>query len=631
MSQLVKNLTVTVLSVFVLLGTGAFAQTASSDTNLMPKAAKPAPQAKSGSSNYMTRRFEISFQGGTSVGGSVGRPDFGNCKETVSGGCDANLPLGHRATGSGGVYPGRMGGLYPFQTEGGVAPGNGNLLGIRIGFNVTPNWQVEGIWNHSRNDVAFNNESQLRQAIAGFNSAGFGSGALEVAADGKPQGDQNMFLFNLNRNFNSGGRVQPYAGFGLGGVSWTGNPNTVLFLRGVGNNAPNGPGDALFAKSAGSGTGFAWDFAAGARMYLTERFGVRADFMNVMSYPNLTNRSTTIDLSNLLGTGAGTLVPLSNTREQSGRFNQMLFTAGIFWAFGGALETPHSSMSSGDRDSMHDRWEISLNFGAVHGVNTGKSDVKCTGATVATGTDGCDLSQELSTDSGNGVFPSKAAGDLSSFLARGGIKPGDGWTGGIRLGFNLTPHWQVNFQWNADGTGTRFENDQQLDAAVASFRSSSDRVIRTLTLNRDGRAQGNQSLYLVNIDYSFSPNNRLVPYIGAGIGGQNWFAGPNANLTTDNSAGGGGVANFSKVAGSNMGFAFNLEAGLKYYMGRHWGVRTDFQDVISHNDFTHTFQTIDVNDFLGFGAGSVVPMSGTLKQSATFNQIRGTAGVFLTF
>jgi hypothetical protein len=629
MSQFATKFTIAVLALFVLLSMSAFAQTKSTDINLLPKAAKPSKGSSSGSANYTTHRFEVSFQGGASVGGSVGRPDFGTCKELASGGCDMNLPVGHRGPGGGGVYPGRMGGLRPFQTSGGVVPGNGNLLGIRIGVNVTPNWQVEGIWNHSRSDVAFTNELQFRQAVEGFTSAGFGTGQLEVVNDGKPQGDQNMFLFNLNRNFNPGGRVQPYAGFGLGGESWSGNPNALIFLRGI-SRSPSG--DALFAEHAGAGTGFAWDFAAGARMYLTEHFGVRADFMNVMSYPNLTNRSTTIDLSGFSGVAPGTVVPLSNTREQSGRFNQMLFTGGVFWAFGGAMEAPHNSAASGDRDSMHDRWEISLNFGAVHGVNTGKSNVKCVGATVATATDGCDLNQPLTTDSNLGVFPTKAAGNLSSFLAHGGINPGDGWTGGLRLGFNLTPNWQINFQWNADGTGTRFDNQELLQSAVASFYSSGNGAgNRSLVLGRSGTAQGNQSLYLFNVDYSFSPQNRLVPYIGAGIGGENWFAGPNANLTTDLTQGGGGIANFSKISGSNTGFAFNLEAGLKYYLGRHWGVRTDFQDVISHNDFTHRFQTTDVSDFLGFGANSVVPVSGTLKQSSTFNQIRGTAGFFLTF
>src|SRR5438270_5349292 len=158
MSHFVKQLTLTVLAVFVLFSMSAFAQN-DSNASLVAhadKAAKPAkmaavPQhtAAKSSQNWMTHRFEISFQGGGVIGGSLGEPNTGGCTTAVTNGCDPNQFLNHdlsNANGGVGVLPGLLGGLRTYQRYGALRPGNGGVWGVRLGFNISPRWQLEFVF-----------------------------------------------------------------------------------------------------------------------------------------------------------------------------------------------------------------------------------------------------------------------------------------------------------------------------------------------------------------------------------------------------------------------------------------------------------------------------------------------------
>src|SRR6267142_6488510 len=147
MSHLVKNLTIIALASIVLLSMSAVAQNTTADNSLMPKAATP--KAPAPSSNWMTRRFEFSVQGGGAWGGNLGNPDHGSCTEAVANGCQVNQGLNHDITG-GGIYPSQLAGVAFFQRFGGVKPGSGAFLGLRAGFNLNSKWQIEFTWNHSR-------------------------------------------------------------------------------------------------------------------------------------------------------------------------------------------------------------------------------------------------------------------------------------------------------------------------------------------------------------------------------------------------------------------------------------------------------------------------------------------------
>src|SRR3954468_11455906 len=109
MSHLVKKLTIIAIAVFMLLSMSAFAQN-DSNLSLMAKADKASKPAKAAaapaqhastksSQNWMTHRFEISFQGGGVIGGNMGKSSFGGCTSATTlvggftDGCDPNQNL----------------------------------------------------------------------------------------------------------------------------------------------------------------------------------------------------------------------------------------------------------------------------------------------------------------------------------------------------------------------------------------------------------------------------------------------------------------------------------------------------------------------------------------------------------
>jgi opacity protein-like surface antigen len=645
----------TVLALALMLGIPALAQSETTtaalptDSSSAAPAATPAfnaipaapkPQGGGGGGSFEARRFEFTVQFGGSAAGNMGEVDLGNCVgftvAVAADACDPNQSLNHEGLVPG-VYPGRIGGVRAFQRYGGVAPQNGGFGGVRFGINVNPNWQVEAIYNYSTNALAFTNKRMLDAAVNSFVGAGFGaerSLSFIDGQEGQPAGSQHMLLFNINRNWHTGGRVVPYVGAGVGMVHWGEGPRMVLqtitdcdcTVNPVTNEI------AQMTKTVDSSTGFAWDIAAGAKVYITNSVGFRFDFMQVFSYPQITHTFQSIDVNDMHGNGAGALYPVSGTVEQSGRFSQSMFSGGIFWAFGGGLGTSGSA-PAGDRDSMNDRWEFGFNFGGARGTQFGDHNPEVTCAEAVAG--GCDLTLPVDVGNGNGVFENRLATNLPGFLATGGIEPGSGWMFGLDVGFNFTPNWTVKFIFNYLGTGTRFTNEDTLHDAVSDFYSGNqDEDPRDLTYENgnDGTPRGNQQQFLFNLQYNFQPNRRIVPYVGVGAGAVRWMDGPAVELHEDITSGQNQIADFAKFAGDTTGFAIDFVGGVKLYVSRHFGFRAEVMDVISWTDFDHTFVSIDTNgDFTGV-AGSIVPMSGVLHQERkAFNQLQASGGVFWTF
>lgn len=644
---------VTVLA--LMLGSLAFAQTESTTAALTSASAEapvaapafnaipaaPKPQGGGSAGSFEARRFEFSIQFGGSVAGHLGELDLGNCVGftvvVAADACDPNQSLNHEGLVPG-IYPGRLGGIRAFQRYGGVAPTNGGFGGVRFGINFSPNWQVEAIYNYANNNLEFTNKRMLDSAINSFNGAGFGANPRMASfidgQEGQAAGSQHMFLININRQWHTGGRVVPYVGGGAGMVHWGEGPAMVLESV-TGSGCCPGPGFpeiARMTKTTDSSTGFAWDLAAGAKVYITNSVGFRFDFMQVFSYPNITHTFESIDTNDFQGNGAGALYPLSGTVEQNGRFSQSMFSGGIFWAFGGGLGTSGSA-PAGDRDSMNDRWEFSVNFGGVRGSTFGDNnpDVTCTEAVAF----GCDTTVPVDNGNGNGVYENRLATSLQGFMATGGVKPGNGWTVGFDLGFNFTPNWQFQFIFNYLGSGTQFTNSDTLQDAVSTFYSGNqDEDPRDLTYSNgnEGTPRGNQQQFLFNVNYNFQPNRRIVPYIGVGAGAVRWMDGPAVELHQDITGGQNQIADFSKFSGDSTGFALDFVGGVKFYVSRHFGFRAEVMDVISWTQFDHVFTSIDTNgDFTGT-PGTVVPMSGVLSQDRkAFNQLQGSGGIFWTF
>ncbi len=644
MSQLVKKLTITALAVFMLLSMSAFAQN-DSNLSLMAKADKASRPAKAAaapaqhaatksSQNWMTHRFEISFQGGGVAGGNLGQPQNGRCISAATNGadgCDANLLLSHNVTGTVGLYPEAMSGLRNFQRFGSVRPGNGGVLGLRLGFNVTPKWQLEFVYNHATTGTSFTNLNVANSALISYQSHGFpGDGPHNETFingfDGTPHGDQNMYLFNLNRTFNQGGRVVPYLGAGVGAESWYAGPKFNLL------SVNGSPSTAQFSKFSGSATGFAWDVAAGAKVYLTPNFGVRGDVMNVMSYPEFTNISRSTEIGGDVFGTPGLQVPISANFKQSGRFNQTLFTGGVFWAFGGGWNNPPSGAGNFASDDFWDHWELSFNFGGVHGIRNGHNASTCTPNVSG----GCDFTATLAHGFLNGgVEPGLIEPSFNHFMTSGTLNPGDGWTSGLRLSYALTPKWELALTWNVTGGSTSLSNKAELDSAQQAMNAGSVGIDPNRTwdyLNgRDGTARGNQSMYLFNVNRTFHVSRRFVPYFGAGLGWEAWNNNPAVHVRTSTPDSNlPNVADFTRNTKNQMAFALDFAGGGKFYLSRRFGVRFDVMDVYSFTDFRTDFASFDTSGQYGT-PGAIVPLSGRLKQDNHLQQIVSTAGIFYSF
>jgi hypothetical protein len=309
----------------------------------------------------------------------------------------------------------------------------------------------------------------------------------------------------------------------------------------------------------------------------------------------------------------------------------------------GLLAAPAGAQDANRNAS--DRWEMSYLFGGAVGREVGSLKTSCTKLAAPFVTSGCDATLDL-TDRGTpgGIFTGKGEGELKSFLVTGGVKPQKGLQTGLRLGFDFTPAWQLEFVYTYSQVDLGFNNlNTLLDARTAfetgAFGSTSS------TLSPDGSAQGNQQMYLGNLNRHFRADKRVVFYVGGGAGMVKSYNGPRAlytalkeprfGLTTRNAA-------FSKVAGSDSGFALDSVGGMKIQAGRHIGFRIEAMNILSFPRMNHQFRTIDVSgqcqaatgancQTLGDTPGSFVDLSGSLKQNSTFNYFVVTVGTYIRF
>ena len=309
-----------------------------------------APAAAQQPSRDAADRFEFSFFFGGSVGHKFGSPST-SCiplsAPTVLDGCNPLGDIGDRsstAAGPGGIFPGEGGAeLRNFLTSGSLDPQNGVLFGFRAGYDINPKWQVEFTYNYAQTDMSISNLAVLEEAQAIFNASARGEKNFVLADDGKPRGNQQMYLFNVNYHFLEDQRVVPYVGFGAGAVKWYNGPNAVAVIR-KNSNFGLDPRLAAFTKSSGSDTAFALDLAGGVKIHATRHFGIRIEVMNLVSFPRFNNEFRSIDVSgqcaagtgadcSVLGGAPGGVVDVSGTLRQKAEFNQLIFTSGVFWRF----------------------------------------------------------------------------------------------------------------------------------------------------------------------------------------------------------------------------------------------------------------------------------------------------------
>jgi opacity protein-like surface antigen len=311
--------------------------------------------------------------------------------------------------------------------------------------------------------------------------------------------------------------------------------------------------------------------------------------------------------------------------------------------------------SSSASDIRGGRLEIGINFGGTSGYSFSNNHVSCT-STV--GTQSCDPNLAFTHDGGAGLLP-EAFQSLPGFYQQAKLTPGSGVTFGARVGWNFNPSWQVEFQYNHANVDIGWDKIDLAKQAVADFCNPdkfnecfdfglTDRRVAVFQPGADGSKRGNQDQYLFNVIYNFNEDKKFVPYVGGGAGATHYYNLPSVSIfqTTPNQGCPTNSCSFTyqKFSGSDTAFSFDGMVGMKYYLTRHWGVRAEFQNVVSFTSFDHKFQTIDNDDACtnasffcsGFtptttGAGSLQPPTGKTHQEGLWNHAQFNAGVFWKF
>lgn len=314
-----------------------------------------------------------------------------------------------------------------------------------------------------------------------------------------------------------------------------------------------------------------------------------------------------------------------------------------------ALATPAAAQGSNNSRNAADRIEIGGFFGGAIGHQFGGPSSRCTALVARFVLDGCNTLRALG-DRGaapGGIFPGEGGDFLKNFLATGSVNPENGPLFGFRFGVDINPTWQVEFIYSYSRVDMAFTNLDQFLEFQRTFSNAGFGGAPSTLINPDGQPQGNQQMYLFNVNYHFGDSKRVVPYVGGGAGWVKWYNGPAAFVTINKRANFGlnpRLAQFSKSSGEDTAFAVNLAGGVKIHATRHFGIRIEVMNLVSFPRFDHQFRTIDVSGQCGLTAtagptcrtlgdtpGSLVDLSGSLRQKAEFNQLIFTAGVFWRF
>lgn len=282
--------------------------------------------------NKVSGKGRVEF--GTFLGGVFGK-SIGNtdttCRAGVTLSCDPTADF--TPNGIGIIPPPYVSPLADLMTSEGVEPRNGFSYGARLGVYLGggARWQAEFVYQLSTAGVRFTNDfDRLNLGLDLFcNPDAFsdcsGDRNVRLLDRGGTKGNQQLYLFNLNYHWNENNRIVPYVGGGGGVEKWYNGPKVVVYHTRFGD-------DDVESKRSGKDKAFAVDFSAGVKIYATEHFGLRAEVMDVISFPRFDHRFDTIDINGFITTTGGSLAP-TGTLRQHNSMNQIITSVGIFWRF----------------------------------------------------------------------------------------------------------------------------------------------------------------------------------------------------------------------------------------------------------------------------------------------------------
>ncbi|MFQ5926040.1 MAG: hypothetical protein ACE5MH_01250 [Terriglobia bacterium] len=266
------------------------------------------------------QKVEVSFH----FGGALNhRMSFlGVCREIVEDGCSADS----------GEFDGETTDVF-FATAGrGLTAHSGFQFGLRLGFDLNPRWQLEFTWDHVLADLAFHNESLLLASIS--TEASFADPPDETFTlfqSGSPQGDMNIYQFNLNYHTRSTGKVIPYVGAGAGWVQFRNPP--MLDFENRFTFAPTFSETERGSVRLNEDVAPAFNFGGGVKIFPTKHFGFRLDIRQLFSFYKDTHevRSFRREIDN--GVDFEGFEEVSADFDQKSTFSHFMLTAGILFRF----------------------------------------------------------------------------------------------------------------------------------------------------------------------------------------------------------------------------------------------------------------------------------------------------------
>jgi len=208
------------------------------------------------------------------------------------------------------------------------------------------------------------------------------------------------------------------------------------------------------------------------------------------------------------------------------------------------------------------------------------------------------------------------------------------WEGGLRFSYDVRPRWALEYSFSS----TRRHNFEFQDSYVEEIFPQAQVTFPTLTMARAPRSAGRVSVHWLNVVFHTRETGRFVPYLTGGVNAVHFGRGPEVEYTRVVF----GFTFFGTVV-DRYRFAYqerftrfgvNGGGGVKLYLTRHLGIRSDARLLFSRSEFTQSgrLQQPSIIDIIGppiirrsFGPNI------TSQQRGLYSSLYVTFGVFGRF
>ncbi len=194
------------------------------------------------------------------------------------------------------------------------------------------------------------------------------------------------------------------------------------------------------------------------------------------------------------------------------------------------------------------------------------------------------------------------------------------WAGGMRISFDATPRWSLEYSFDvSQGDNFRF-NSAYLDTVLPERLAA----VPTLRVRRLRDDAGRILVHHANLVFHTRESGRLVPYITGGLSVITYGEGPLIDLHFDDASNESDVFGYehrhTKVGG-------NIGGGIKYYAGRHVGLRGDVRLLMAPSRFTQLGAIIRPTG----GASDTFGPNVTQTQRGLYSNVHFSFGIFGRF